>query len=44
LNKDFKLPENLFRLTKKLGKGAYGKVMQATHIPSGKPFAVKRFE
>ena len=29
---------------KKLGKGAYGKVMEVIHLPTKKKFAVKRFE
>ena len=33
LNTDFALPEE-FSLIKKLGKGAYGKVMQILHLPS----------
>lgn len=30
--------------TKKLGVGAYGKVMEVMHVPTGKKYAVKRFE
>jgi mitogen-activated protein kinase 1/3 len=29
---------------KKLGKGAYGKVMEVIHLPSGRQYACKRFE
>lgn len=43
LNNDFKLPST-FKKTKKLGAGAYGKVMQVIHTPSQKTYAVKRFE
>jgi serine/threonine protein kinase len=43
LNKDFELPKD-FRLVKKLGTGAYGKVMQIYHIPSKREYACKRFE
>jgi mitogen-activated protein kinase 1/3 len=31
-------------LTKKLGKGAYGKVMEVRDIKTSKKYAVKRFE
>jgi mitogen-activated protein kinase 1/3 len=31
-------------MIKKLGAGAYGKVMQVTHLPTGATYAVKRFE
>jgi hypothetical protein len=43
LNADFVLPKD-FRLVKKLGAGAYGKVMQILHLPSGREYACKRFE
>lgn len=43
LNQDFKLPPE-FKKIKKLGAGAYGKVLQAYHNPTQKTFAVKRFE
>ena len=43
LNEDFKVPPE-FRKIKKLGKGAYGKVMQVMHIPTKKNYACKRFE
>jgi serine/threonine protein kinase len=33
-----------FRKEKKLGKGAYGKVMQVYHIPTKRSYAIKRFE
>jgi mitogen-activated protein kinase 1/3 len=33
LNEDFVVPRD-FRKQKKLGKGAYGKVMQVLHTPS----------
>jgi len=33
LNSDFKLPTN-FKLMKKLGRGAYGRVMQILHMDS----------
>lgn len=33
-----------FRLVKKLGTGAYGKVMEVEYLPTGKHYAVKRFE
>lgn len=33
LNQDFRLPDT-FKKIKKLGAGAYGKVMQVVHIPS----------
>ena len=35
LNADFKIPPSM-RLVKKLGAGAYGKVMEAEHIATGK--------
>lgn len=44
LNQDFKVPEGVFRKVKKLGKGAYGKVMQVCHIPTNKKYAMKRYE
>ena len=31
LNSDFQLPQN-FKLVRKLGKGAYGRVMQILHL------------
>ena len=43
LNKDFLLPQD-FRLIKKLGAGAYGKVMQILHLPTKREYACKRFE
>ena len=43
LNTDFSLPKD-FTLIKKLGKGAYGKVMQIMHQPSQREYACKRFE
>lgn len=43
LNQDFRLPEE-FKKIKKLGTGAYGKVMQVYHNPTKKNYAVKRFE
>ena len=43
LNEDFKVPPE-FKKIKKLGKGAYGKVMQVTHVPSKKNYACKGFE
>lgn len=43
LNKDFELPQG-FKMVKKLGQGAYGKVMHVLHMPSGGEFACKRFE
>jgi serine/threonine protein kinase len=43
LNADFQLPPNFSKI-KKLGKGAYGKVMQVMHLPSKKNYACKRFE
>lgn len=33
-----------FQKLKKLGAGAYGKVMEVKHVPTGKKYAVKRFE
>jgi hypothetical protein len=35
LNVDFKLPDT-FKKIKKLGRGAFGKVMQIIHTPSGR--------
>jgi mitogen-activated protein kinase 1/3 len=43
LNQDFKVPPE-FKKIKKLGKGAYGKVMQVMHVPTKKNYACKRFE
>lgn len=43
LNTDFALPAD-FQKIKKLGKGAYGKVMQIIHLPTGREYACKRFE
>lgn len=43
LNKDFELPEGI-KMIKKLGQGAYGKVMHVLHLSSGGEFACKRFE
>ena len=43
LNEDFSLPEE-WQLVKKLGKGAYGKVMEVIHLPTGRQYACKRFE
>ena len=43
LNEDFALPAE-FRLVKKLGKGAYGKVMQILHLDSQREYACKRYE
>jgi serine/threonine protein kinase len=43
LNTDFRLPED-FQLMKKLGKGAYGKVMHIMHRPTMREYACKRFE
>jgi serine/threonine protein kinase len=43
LNEDFVVPSD-FRKQKKLGKGAYGKVMQVLHTPSQRTFAMKRYE
>ena len=37
------MPET-FRKIKKLGKGAYGSVMQIVHLPTGREYACKRFE
>lgn len=37
------MPES-FRKTKKLGTGAYGKVMEVMHVKTNKKYAVKRFE
>ena len=43
MNTDFVLPPD-FTLIKKLGKGAYGKVMQIMHNDSQREYACKRFE
>ena len=43
LNSDFQLPTN-FKLMKKLGKGAYGRVMQILHLESQREYACKRYE
>lgn len=45
LNDDFEIPldDNWLR-EKVIGLGAYGKVMECYHKPSGMSFAVKRFE
>lgn len=43
LNQDFELPSD-FNLVKKLGKGAYGQVMQILHMPSQREYACKRYE
>ena len=43
LNADFTVPPE-FSKVKKLGKGAYGKVMQVMHLPTKKAYACKRFE
>jgi mitogen-activated protein kinase 1/3 len=43
LNADFKVPKE-FRKIKKLGKGAYGKVMQVLHQPTNRTYAMKRYE
>lgn len=43
LNADFRMPDD-FRKTKKLGSGAYGKVMEVLHLPTKNKYAVKRFE
>ena len=43
LNQDFHMPPE-FTKVKKLGKGAYGKVMHVTHKNSGRDYACKRFE
>lgn len=43
LNTDFIMPEEFVKV-KQLGKGAYGKVMQIVHKPSGREYACKRFE
>ena len=45
LNDDFEIPTDDNWLREKiLGQGAYGKVMECYHKPSGHSFAVKRFE
>jgi serine/threonine protein kinase len=43
LNEDFSLPDD-WTLVKKLGRGAYGKVMEVIHQPSERQYACKRFE
>lgn len=43
LNKDFKMPPS-YKIIKKMGTGAYGKVMQVLHMATKKTYAVKRFE
>lgn len=43
LNADFIVPEQ-FKKIKKLGTGAYGKVMEVLHVETQQRFAVKRFE
>ena len=43
LNADFILPIE-YQKVKKLGKGAYGKVMQVIHSRTKKKYACKRFE
>lgn len=45
LNDDFEIPldDNWLR-EKVIGQGAYGKVMECYHKPTGMSFAVKRFE
>ena len=43
LNADFLMPDQ-FKKLKKLGVGAYGKVMEVFHLPTNKKYAVKRFE
>ena len=43
LNIDFDLPP-VFKKIKKLGKGAYGKVMHIVHVPTNREYACKRFE
>mmetsp|Transcript_1460 Transcript_1460/g.967 ORF Transcript_1460/g.967 Transcript_1460/m.967 type:complete len:247 (-) Transcript_1460:606-1346(-) len=43
LNQDFRLPPT-FQKLRKLGTGAYGKVFEVLHKPTGKKYAVKRFE
>ena len=43
LNSDFELPDE-FNLVKKLGKGAYGRVMQILHMQSQREYACKRYE
>ena len=43
LNADFQLPAE-FNLVKKLGKGAYGRVMQILHMQSQREYACKRYE
>lgn len=43
MNSDFALPAD-FKLVKKLGRGAYGRVMQILHLPSQREYACKRYE
>lgn len=43
LNADFQLPPGFGKI-KKLGRGAYGKVMQIIHLASGREYGCKRFE
>ena len=43
LNQDFYLPPE-YKKIKKLGAGAYGKVLQVFHKPTNQTLAVKRFE
>ena len=43
LNADFQLPPGFHKI-KKLGRGAYGKVMQIVHSSSGREYGCKRFE
>lgn len=43
LNADFQLPDD-FKLVKKLGKGAYGRVMQIIQLASQREYACKRYE
>lgn len=43
MNADFSLPSD-FKLVRKLGKGAYGSVMQILHMSSQREYACKRYE
>ena len=43
LNTDFEMPAD-FKKIKKLGQGAYGKVMHILHTPTGREYACKRYE
>jgi len=43
MHPDFALPPE-FKTMRKLGAGAYGKVMEVSHLPSKQRYAVKRFE